>query len=762
MTHWQNAYGLLRLATRIALGTLAGRRTVSLPERLSAFPRRLPLEAAVRINWSDQQIPFVEAASARDAAVALGAVHAHLRLAQMEIMRLIAYGRLSELLGPASVDLDHTLRIVDFPRAVPQLLPRLPEETRDWLDGFVAGVNRTIEQAPSLPEEFRLFGVEPEPWRVEHVLALGRLAALDFSWRVWHRLLPLRERSDWSALWERMAVEEHAPVPSLAGATGPAEALERLWGSLGRVGSNAAAVSAKRSGTGGALLTSDPHLSIMAPNNWLALGLAWPGHRVVGLAIPGLPVVALGRNEHIAWSGTSLHAASSDLFDVTDQPEGTVWTRRERIRVRWGRDRLCDLRETEHGPIVTDAPLLGARNRRGAVARDLALTWIGHGGSDEVTAMLGMMQARDWQEFTTAIEGFAAPAQNLIFADAEGRVGQAMAAHLPRRPAGRPNDLVLPADALGNWASTVTARDLPRRFEPDAGFVASANDRPLDTLPVPVGFFFSPDERVQRLRAALEARRDVQLADLRHLHRDVAMPSAPAIRDLLVAAIEAGAATGRARHRDLLRALRDWNGHHAADSAGALAFELLLHDFLHQLHGKDGMALYRGSLQPWDLLREDMATLPPPRIAEAARRAMRRAARTFARHRNWGDLHRLVLAHPLSALPVIGRRYRFCDLPVGGSNETLMKTAHGLSSKRHRVGFGANARFLADLGQPDETYVVLLGGQDGWLGSTTFADQLALWQRGDYCRLPLTRPCVRAEYRHEMLLEPSGRSRPDA
>lgn len=758
MTRWQRSYGLLRLATRLATGTLAGRREVTLSERLRAFPRRLPLEAPAVINWSDQQIPFIEANGERDLAVALGAVHGHLRLAQIEIMRLIAYGRLSEVVGAAAVDIDHTLRIVDFPRSVPRQLLRLPPATRAWLEGYVEGLNAAIEQAPGLPEECRLFGWRPAPWRIEDVLAVGRLAALDFSWKVMHRLLPLRERDDWESVWQRIAADEVAPVPSLAGGSGAAALLDELWSSFGRPGSNAAAISASRSGTGGALLASDPHLSIMLPNNWLAIGLAAPGLRVVGLMIPALPVMALGRNEHIAWSGTSLHAASSDLFDVSDVPGEAVRERFERIRVRWGAEAVRRLRETDHGPIITDSPLLTGRRRDRAngADRDLALSWIGHRDSDEVTAMLGMMRARDWEEFSAAIDGFAAPAQNLVFADDRGRVGQAMAAHLPRRPPGRPADIVLPPEALGNWQYSVSARDLPRRFDPEEGFVASANNRPLDEPPVPVGFFFSPDERVRRLREVLGARRDLQLADLRQLQRDVSMPSSPAIRDLLLAAIEAAGPPEEQRGRRLVEALRGWNGAHGVESAGALAFELFLYHFLHRLHGESGMALYRGSLQPFELLREDMASLSSERISEAARRALGAAGKAFARHRCWGDLHRLALSHPLANLPVIGRRYRFSDLPVGGSNETLMKTVHGLSKGRHRVGFGANARFLADLSQPDENFVVLLGGQDGWIGSTTLCDQLAFWQRGDYLRLPLTRQRVRVDFRHEMVLEPAA------
>ncbi|MGF1627616.1 MAG: penicillin acylase family protein [Alphaproteobacteria bacterium] len=750
-------YGLTRLAARIgAFAALHRRRPCTLADRLATLPRQgLPLHRPVRIHWNDRQIPFIVAEHDADLAVALGVVHAHLRLAQMEIMRRIAYGRLSEVLGAVAFELDHVLRIVDFPRTVPEILEMMPPATRDWVGRFTDGVNATIA-ATRRPEEFVLFGLRSEPWRVEDVLALGRLAAIDFSWRVWHRLLSLQDRPDWTDLWSRIVDAQAAPVPSLAGSGVGAAAIDMLWGSLGRGGSNAAAVSATRSASGGALLTSDPHLSVMAPNNWLAAGMASPGHNVVGLMIPGLPVIALGRNRHIAWSGTNLHAASSDLFDVVEHGPDEIRERPVRIAVRWGRPRTVRIRETDHGPIVTDSALVKSHTRR-----TLALTWIGHRASDEMTAMLGMMRATGWEAFVAATEGYAAPALNFVVADVEGRVGKSMAAHLPRRPPGMPADLAAHPLALSNWDAIIGARDLPRTYDPPEGFVASANDRPRDPTEVPVGFFFSPEERVTRLRDVLSSNPAVTLDDLKALHRDVAMPSAPAMRDLLLAAADgaAAAAPDPGRVERLLATLRDWDGTHGAESAGALAFELLFAHFLHRLHGEDGMALYRASLQPWQLLREDIAQLPRDHVRAAADEAAALAADTFAAHRCWGDIHRLRLAHPLARLPLIGRRYLFADRPVAGTNETLMKTAHGHSTGRHSVGFGANARFVADMSDPDRNEVVLLGGQDGWFGSTTFADQFEMFQRGAYCRLPLSPETARAEFRHETVLLPGAPAR---
>lgn len=753
----------LSLALRIASRALRHqRRPRSLTERRDDFARiQLPLEQPVSVRWSEQQIPFIEAQTDKDLALTLGAVHGHLRLSQIEFMRRLAYGQMAEVLGEPAIELDRMLRTLDFPRAVPTVLNAMPPETRKWIDAFVAGLNAALGAPPNQPEEFSILEITPEPWKAEHILALTKLAAADFSWKVWHSLARLREHPEWPSMWERLMEAVLEPTPSFAGSSSEALPWQhrftaRFWDTLGRTGSNAAAVSAAKSASGGALLSADPHLSIMAPNSWLIAGMKSPGFHIVGLMIPGLPVIALGRNKHIAWSGTNLHAASSDLFNLGEGIDGArLRSREEVINVRGGNPQKVTIRESAHGPVLSDSPLL-----RLSKPSTLALTWAGHRPSDELNAMLGMMRAKDWSEFTAALEGYGGPALNIIFADSSGNVGRCMAAHLPRRPHVRPPDLALPPDELRYWRTIVTAADLPTSYSPPEGFVASANDRPRGELPTPVGFFFSPDERVERLRSVLNTSRSLTLVELRQLHQDVTMPSALHMAKLLCSILESALGqTRRKRDRstikELQHALDSWDGRHSVDSAGALAFESLLFYFLHYLHGRDALPLYLGSLRPWDLLRSDLSKLPETRLTGAVRRAAHQATRTLRRYQNWGTIHRIRLAHPFAALPILGpRRYVFSDIPAGGSNETLMKTAHGLSSTPHAVSFGANARFLSDLSNPDENYAVLLGGQDGLLGSSTFSDQLAAWQKGAYFRIPLNIDAVRVEFPHETVLTP--------
>jgi penicillin amidase len=117
-------------------------------------------------------------------------------------------------------------------------------------------------------------------------------------------------------------------------------------------------------------------------------------------------------------------------------------------------------------------------------------------------------------------------------------------------------------------------------------------------------------------------------------------------------------------------------------------------------------------------------------------------------------MHRLGLRHPLSFIPVVGSKYRFGDVPIGGSSTTVMKTAHGDTDERHFTRFGSQARHISDMSDPDANWFTLLGGQDGWINSENFVDQFQFWLRGDYVQVPLQLETVERTFPHKMELRP--------
>lgn len=735
----RQAFGLAGLAGAVLRRTVArGFPALSLEERLAMLPARAPLGHALTIRWNARHVPFVEAVSDRDAAVGLGIVHAHLRLAQMELMRRAALGRIAEVAGEAAVDLDRLLRLVDFPQAADASLSMMPRATREWAEGFADGINAVATAAP-VPPEFEILGIEPEPWTLHDLFAVSRLCSADYAWKVWRTLNPLRQETDWARMWaELVGVSAVADEDIPIGADALDEALPTAFA---RHGSNAWALAGERTASGKPLFACDPHHIVTTPALWLIAGLRTPHLAVWGLMIPALPIFGVGRNQHGAWGGTNLHATSSELIDVKDEP---VETLTHEIGVRGEGVRRVETRRTALGPVVSDARPFHMP------AETVALHWMGHRPSDEFTPFFRLMRADGWDAFEDAVDGYALPGLNLLWADGGGTIGKAIAARIPERPLATPGDFVVSKEeAHAQWANLLSARQLPQERDPPEGFVASANEAPRDP-PVTISLFFASENRIRRIGALLAGRDKLTAQDLMAMQEDVYLAPADALSTRLSQVARAAGAAG-----PVVDALTAWDGRYRADSAGALAFELIAEPLVKGLEARSPKKFVAPYWRPFSRLTRLVAAAREEDLAEVLLAAIASAGKPFARHRTWGGLHRVRLQHPLGKVPWLAWRLPVIDFPSGGSNDTLAKSMHPFTQKRHATNFAANARFVADLSDADATWAVILGGQDGWPGSRTMFDQVGEWRRGEQIRLPMTPPAVAAACPHVTVVEPA-------
>ena len=715
-------------------------------QRLARFPTSgLPLESAVTIRWNRYAVPYIEAASDRDLAFSLGLVHAHLREGQLAFAKRIVYGRLSEMAGRFARDFDRTLRIIDFPGAGAAIEARLPAETRVWLQGFVDGLNWYQAHVRQTPPEYGLLGLSRETWSVRDLLAIGRLAGTDINWSTYFGLIGDRDTPAWPTIWRRVLDGGAGGAVSFDAADKQA-AIESLLLGFSRSGSNCVVVSPTHSATGGALLASDPHLPLVLPNLWILAGVRSPSYNVVGLMPAGLPIFGLGRSAQMAWGGTNMRAAVSDLYDASHE---TLESRDERLLVRLWPGETITLRRSRLGPILSDAPQFKA-----PPGATIALRWMGHAPSDEITAFLKASRAGTPDEFRAAFATYAVGPQNMQFADSAGNIGQIMAVWLPRRRYRRPPDLVLdPRDPATDWDGYETSVDLPWALNPARGFLASANNPPTET-DTPVGFFFITSERVERLQTLLATKPKLSIEDLRALQHDVVSPASSRLRQALEGAIDAA---GLAREQPaFMTRLRDWNGSYDVANPGPVAFETLLFHVFHGLNKTETPPLRADWSQIVTFLPDALAALPPAQRDALLRTALSAAATDAKKFSTWGDMHVMRVQSVLANVPVIGGRFRIAEYPVGGSRETVMKTFHGMVNQRHAAVYGSQSRFIADMSDPDASWFVLFGGQDGWLGSANFADQLPLWRDGGTIQMPLTPEAVARAFPRVQRLQPAG------
>ncbi|SBS29661.1 Penicillin acylase 2 precursor [Marinomonas spartinae] len=715
----------------------------TLQQRLAMLPTdKLTLGSPVDIYWNHHQVPFVNAQSKTDLAQTLGLIHGHLRLAQIEIMRYLGTGRISELIGPLGAEIDRSLRLLDIAKAVPEMIATMDSETREWTDNFLTGLNTAICHCPELPHECKVLGIQPKPWTMEDLMTFARINSADISWLVWLKLLKARRSmstKDWRALWPTLV---NADSPSAYAAQGRFSA-EHVLALQTRSGSNSSGISGQRTESGYAAIVSDPHLPIAAPSPCLFIGAQAPGMHLVGAMMPGIPFFLLGRNQHIAWGATNLHAQSSDLFDVSGFTDEQIEEEWQTIQPRWSRPRKIKLRRTALGPMVSDGKLMRCDQA-------VSMRWQGHKASNEIGALLTIASAKSWDEFHDALTPFGVAGLNMIAVGGDGqRAGHCLAGHLPKRPNQAPEDVILPSSAAENWQDMANTKDMPVRVDTEQGFVVSANQRP-ENSDFPVGYFFSPFDRSERLTALYQQDRKLTFADFRNSQLDVLMPSALPLCQLFLCSIKDKQYP--ANLQSMIFLLQEWDGGYQAERVEPLAFELLLCEVVKQLQLMKTAKHYQTIWMAYSRLLDDLQEVATERLANAVIKGLKKLSKQLTHHSNWGDIHRLRFDHMFAHLPFIGRRYRFADVPASGGANTVNKTGHPLVSKKHKVSFGSCIRHISDMSDEDSNYFVMIGGQDGWIGSDNFADQVELWQAGQYIQLPMKLDTVKRLFTHKTVL----------
>jgi penicillin amidase len=137
------------------------------------------LGAPVEVLHDGYGVPHVYARDTADAWFVAGALHARDRFWQMELYRRAADGRLSEVLGEATLAIDRRMLTLGIRAAAAAELARLGPAARAALTRYAEGVNAAAAtmRGRQRPPEFQLLGIEPAAWTPEDSLAIGRLLA---------------------------------------------------------------------------------------------------------------------------------------------------------------------------------------------------------------------------------------------------------------------------------------------------------------------------------------------------------------------------------------------------------------------------------------------------------------------------------------------------------------------------------------------------------------------------------------------------------
>jgi len=765
----QTSTGSALAQAKAALAQTSGRIELAGLER--------PVEV-IRDRWG---VPHIYAQTAHDLFFAQGFVVAQDRLWQMEMWRRNGEGRLAEVLGEAALERDIHARRVRYRGDMAAEWSSYAPDARQIITSFVAGVNAFIERARAthrLPVEFRMMGFEPEPWTPE--VCLTRMAGYIMTRNLNTELLLAQ-------LVEKMGPENamavFVPDPNTKVRAEPGVKFSDIAASAERIlaghraanrsipfpsvplddqGSNNWTVHGSRTRSGRPIVANDPHRPLLLPSLRYMAHLVGPGWNVIGAGEPGLPAIAVGHNERIAYGMTIFGADQQDLYVEKTNPKNPLlylyrgnWeamrTVKESFRVKGKAQPVeVELHYTRHGPVFYED-----RERRLAYA----LRWSGsEPGSAGYLASLSLIRARNWDEFQKAIERWKIPPLNMVYGDVDGNIGYQVAGLIPARE--RWNGLVpVPGDSgIYEWRGFRRPEQMPRAFNPPEGFVATANHRTFTTLSVPPpGYEWTAPFRFRRIEQVLKAGRDFTMADMERLQHDVT--SLPAQE--LVAMLE-GADSSDHRLREALDLLRRWDKVLAPDSAAAALYELwvqkLVPKALKPLVPADAWPIYQPRASVGiaiALLQRAPAHLQrtPEQRREVLLEALREADADLSKRLGpdmknwrWGDLHQAEFRHLLAV------EFRLGPVERGGDGFTVNNTSYAASTFRQTSG--ASYREIFDVGEWDNSVAVNAPGQSGQPGSPHYGNLLPLWAAGRYHPLPYSRKAVEQYAAERLLLEP--------
>jgi len=763
------------------------------------------LNAPVEIVRDNANVPHIFGKSDADVYFALGFAHAQDRMWQMTMLRRTAQGRLSELFGERTLEIDKVIRRYDIYNLAVASVDDQDKPTTIALDAYAAGVNAWLAEVNAgargrgTPEMW-LFNHPVSPWQPADSLAILKLMALQLTSHLEREVL--RARTSLMLPSARLAdLLPDDPSTGVAALPDYAQLVPNLprytpnmrlaYGSLNPSktpqlagASNAWAASIDRSAAGATLLANDPHLGLTAPTIWYLARLELQSGGIIGGTIPGMPVVLTGRSADLGWGLTSSYLDDQDVFleelnpgNVTEYRTQNGWTpfrtRESIIRVKDASAVTVKLRWSVNGPVMPATQYdLGSITPAGHVT---AIGWTALSDKDtSMSAGLAISRAYSVQDAIAAGENYIAPSQNLILAD-RNQIAMKTIGAIPARDAAHQSKGRLPSYGYlpqNRWKGRQPYVDNPEFINPQGGILGNTNNKISDKpFPNHVSFEWGDSQRINRWQRLMQSRAvhtresfiEAQLDTVSYTARSL-LPLIGA--DLWFTGAAAVDGTSERRRQQALELLAAWNGEMNEHLPEPLLYAAWLRHVQDRLIRDEMGPLTSEFTHPNPLFIERvfrdvdgasvwcdvLQSAPVETCTDIARLALddgliwidENVGGTVASLR-WGDLHQAAHDHPvLGTAPVLNWFVNIRQSTSGGDNTLQRGLTSGTGPNPFQNVHSAGYRGVYNFADPDSSVFVSATGQSGHPLSRYYDNLGELWRRGEYIPMSLDPDLARA------------------
>jgi len=545
------------------------------------------------IQRNNHGVPIISASNREDLCYGIGYAHAWDRLVQMMLVRAIAQGRASEkFIGSEElIEIDKFMRWIHFEKDIDAEIEKLQPDVRIELEAYCEGINTVIAKKKR-PLEFLMVGYKPEKWEVKDCLVTIRImgyiglaqAQGDMEkfliQMIQHGVDEDRIRALFPYLTEKIDYELIKQI-NLVNEIVPSHLWQNVLPNLRA--SNNWVVSGKRTKSGHPILASDPHMEVnRLPALWYEMIWKMNGQTMMGITMPGVPAIVMGRSNHIAWGGTYGFMDMIDYFIEDCKDEKYLYDgkwlpfekRVETIKPKKKEPITLTFCENHHGVLEGDPTKTG---------KYLSMRFTGRSdaGAEIFNVMMRIDEIQTVKQAQEKFRQLSMPTFNWAFADGEGNIGYQMNGRMPKRRKGLSGLLPIPGwESKNDWQGFVDPSDLPTCYNPESGFFATANQDlnefvKVKPINLPMGAY-----RAQRIIELLQRNQEIDVDYIKRIHYDLYSKQAERLIPFLLPFLP---------ETENGKILREWDVNYAIDSKGAMLFESVYLNLIGVVFGKNGI-----------------------------------------------------------------------------------------------------------------------------------------------------------------------------
>ncbi len=744
------------------------------------------VQEEVKVFFDEYSIPHIYAKNEKDAYFTLGYVHAQERLFQMEMLRRVGAGRLSEILGKDFVSVDAFFRTLGIQKTAKESAGMFfAKPTEEWQKNtlsYIQGINSFMFHGAT-PPEFLLIGIPKVKFTPEDIYLITGYMSFSFAEalrtdpildKIYRKLGPEYMSS---LEWSTDSLPETVPDSSASDVTAIASFVDNVFEKLPVkpwLGSNAWVLGASRSTTGTVLLANDTHIGYQQPAVWFEAHIEYPGHSIYGNYLAGIPFPLVGHNRNVSWGLTMLENDDMNLYrekvsvknknsyEYKGVPENFRKST-EIIKIKGGTDTTIVIRETVHGPVINDVISQLDTNETNPVS----LWWTYTRFPVTVLQVTHMLsEATSVDDGRKAASKVNAPGLNIVMGDVKGNISHWAAARLPVYKKGIHTNLILDgtsgADDIEGYYEF---GNNPHSDNPASDYLISANNKP-DSLPDLFPGYYAPAARNNRIEKLLNTKAKWSAEELKNVSTDIISDLHPQISKLIVDIIGTDTSViSSPVHREAARLLANWNGNHAvSDTTPTIYYKLLSTIFemamLDELGNDDYNTFVNTHLMKnsymkflsdsgsgwWNNVNTDYNETRKEIFTEAFKKTIDDLKNSSGEITNWawGGAHTLEHVHPVGKRKILDKIFNVGPSAIKGGIETINNAGFLLNtSGKYPVTYGPAMRIILDLGNIENGWSVLPTGQSGHVRSPHYFDQNRMHNNGDFRPMMMNKEIIK-------------------